>query len=128
LPFPFSISNAYDSIASFLHTVLSAITDFFRSITLADIINGAKVVLRAVFVQLPQILWSVVKALGRGAEATLIWLFGNLYWIAYWICYALQWVVLYVPKKLAWIVVSVAGGIRKAFTELWVWISPKSMV
>src|ERR1700744_3616995 len=96
-PFP---PCAYNSVASFFHTLLSAIADFFRSITLADIVSGAKVLLRAVFVEFPRILWSVAKAVGRGVEMTLIWMFGNVYWAAYWICYALQWLVLYVPKKL----------------------------
>jgi hypothetical protein len=115
------------SIASFIHTLLSAIVDFFRSITLADVLNGLEAVLRAVFVTLPQLLWRGLKAVGRGIERTLAFLFGTLYWVVKWILWAVQWLVLYVPKKLAWILASIAGGIGKAFTELWVWISPKTM-
>jgi hypothetical protein len=108
--------------------VVSAIVDFFRSITLVDILNGLKTVLCSIFIKLPQMLWSALKSLGRGIENTLVWMFGTLYWIVKWTLWGLQWVALYVPKKLAWIVVSIAGGIGKAFLELWVWISPRSMV
>jgi len=120
-------SFTHYSIISFAHTVLSAIVNFFRSITLADILNGLKTIFRGIFIDLPQLLWSALKALGRGIEKTLIAFFGYLYWIVYYIIYGLIWVVMFVPKRLGEILGSIAGGIAKAFRELWIWISPKSM-
>lgn len=120
-------SLTYNSIVSALHTLISAVVDFFRSITLADIINGFTRVLEGTIVDLPRLVWTGLKALGRGIEQTLEWLFGAGYWIVYWIIYALLYIILYVPKRIGRILGSVAGGIAKAFRELWLWISPKSM-
>jgi hypothetical protein len=117
----------YSSIVSFLHTLISAIADFFRSITLANIIDGFKTVLRGIFIELPRMLWIGLKALGKGIHATLACFFGALYWCIYYIIYGLGWVCLYVPKRIGRIIAQIAGGIGQAFKEMWVWISPKSM-
>ena len=101
--------------------------DFFRSITLADIINGFKKILHGIFIEFPQMLWGGIKALGEGLHTTLVCLFGGLYWCVYYLIYALGWVFLYVPKRVCRIVLQVLGGIAQAFKEVWVWISPKSM-
>jgi hypothetical protein len=115
------------SIASAFHTFFSAIADFFRSVTLADIVNGFNRVLHAIFIEFPQLVWSGLKALGHGIQATLEGLFGVLYWIVYGIIWLLLYIVLYVPKRIGIILVNIAGGIGKAFKEVWTWISPKSM-
>ena len=115
------------SIVSLGHTLVSAIVDFFRSITLMDIINGIIIVFRHIFIEFPQLLWKGVKALARGIHITLAKFFGVIYWTGYYIMYGLGWIALYVPKRIWRIVASVVGGIEKAFKELWVWISPKAM-
>ena len=115
------------SIVSALHTLISAIADFFRSITLADIINGFTRVLRGIFIDFPLLVWDGLKALARGIHYTLEAFFGMVYWIVYYIFYALQFIILYVPKRIGRIIGSIAGGIGKAFRELWLLISPKSM-
>jgi hypothetical protein len=68
-----------------------------------------------------------LKALGNGIHATLEGLFGVLYWIVYGIIWLVLYIVLYVPKKIGVILVNIAGGIGKAFREVWTWIYPKSM-
>jgi hypothetical protein len=115
------------SIASAVHTFVSAIADFFRSITFADIINGINRVLHAIFVEFPQLLWTGMKAVVHGIHVTLDAFFGVIYWIVYYIIYALVYIVTYVPKKVGVICMNIAGGIGKAFKELWTFISPKSM-
>jgi len=72
-------------------------------------------------------LWTGLKALGHGIQATLVYFFSTLYWIVYYIIYGIVWVALYVPKRVGRIIMYIAGGIAQAFRELWVWISPKSM-
>lgn len=116
-----------NSIVSAIHTIFSAIADFFRSITLADIINGINRVLHALFVEFPQLIWSGLKAGVHGIHVTLVGFFGVLYWIVYYIGYALLYIVTYVPKKVGIICMNIAGGIAKAFRELWTFIYPKSM-
>ena len=115
------------SILSFLHTLISAIADFFRSVTIADIVNGFRRILRTIFVQLPIILWNGLEALAHGIHATLVNFFGILYWIVYCILYVLGFLVTYVPAKIGRIIGYVGGGIAQELRELWVWISPKSM-
>jgi hypothetical protein len=119
--------QAYNSIVSALHTLISAIADFFRSITLADIINGFNRVLRGIFIELPLLLWNGLQSVGRGIEKTLEFLFGAAYWVGYFIVYVILYLILYVPKRIGRIIGSIAGGIATAFRELWLWISPKSM-
>jgi hypothetical protein len=116
------------SVLSFLHTLVSAIIGFFRSITLADVIAGFKMVLRLIFVELPQMLWKGLKALGRGIHATLAGFFGCMYWIVYYIIFALIYVACFVPRRIGKIIAYIAGGIAQALKELWVWVSPKSMM
>lgn len=130
LRFPRSIISkfcTYSSILSFLHTLISAIASFFRSITLANIISGFKIILQAIFIDLPKLLWNGLKSLGRGIQTTLVCFFGGIYWCVYYIIYGLGWVCLYVPKRIGRIIAQIAGGIGQAFKEVWVWISPKSM-
>jgi len=127
LPQVFPIRNcSNDSIVSFIHTLVSAIVDFFRSITLADIIAGLKTIIRGIM-ELPKLLWRGLKALGRGIHATLVAFFGALYWCIYYIMWGLWWVCTFVPKRIGRIIMQIAGGIGKAFKELWVFISPKTM-
>jgi hypothetical protein len=118
---------AHLSILSFFHTVFSAIADFFRSITLTDILNALEFVLRGIFIRFPHLIWEGIKSLGRGAEYLLLLIFGSLYELVRFIVWCLTWIVLYLPKKIWGILGSVFGGIAKAFHELWVFISPKSM-
>lgn len=106
---------------------MSAIIDFFRSITLADVIAGLKIVLRLIL-ELPLMLWKGLQALGRGIHATLASLFGCLYWAVYYIILGLAYVACYVPKRIGRIIIHIAGAIAQAHRELWVWISPKSMM
>jgi hypothetical protein len=115
------------SIVSFLHTLISAIVTFFRSITLQNVIDGLNAIFQAIFIKFPQLLWVGLKALGRGIQVTLVNFFGIIYWIVAFVIEALVWVVLYVPKKVGSIVKSIAGAVVHTFRELWLWISPKSM-
>ena len=112
---------------SFIHTLISAVLDFFRSITLANIIAGFQNILRGIFVDLPRILWQALLALGRGIHVTLVSFFGGLYWCVYYIIYGLQWVCMYVPKRVGMIILQIAAGIQRAFTELFIWLFPKTM-
>jgi hypothetical protein len=107
--------------------VISAVIDFFRSITFADIVAGFNTILRGIFLEFPLLLWDGIKALGRGIHATLLAFFGTVYWVGFWIMYGIGWVVTFVPRRVWEIIVSIGGGIATAFKEVWIWISPKSM-
>lgn len=101
--------------------------DFFRSITIADIIAGLQTIFRVISIDLPRMLWQGLVAVGKGIHITLASLFGGLYWCVYWIAFGIQWVCLYVPKKIGTIILQIVGGIQKAFTELFLWFYPKAM-
>jgi hypothetical protein len=101
--------------------------DFFRSITIANIIAGLQTILRVIAIDLPRMLWKGLIAIGKGVHVTLVSFFGGLYWCVFWLVYGIQWVCLYVPKKIGTIILQIAGGIQKAFTELFLWFYPKTM-
>jgi len=121
-----AIGNIFLRIVSFLHTVLEAIVTFLRNVTLRDIWNAFCEFLRAVFVTVPETLWSWIQKFGdvsyRIMQALLGW-FGELLWF---IAILLKEVVVYLPRKFGIILLSLGGSLAKAFSEIRVWISPKA--
>ena len=80
-------------------------------------------ILHGIFIQLPRLLWRGLKDLCLGIHTTLVKFFGDMYWVIYWlIC-----VTMFVPAGIVGIIGNIAGGVANAFTELWVWISPKAV-
>jgi hypothetical protein len=113
-------------MASFLHTILLAIVTFLRNLTLRDIWNGFCDVLRAIFVTFPKTLWSWIRRFGVASFEVMRGLFGWFGELLWCIAVGLISLVFYIPSKL-WIVLkSLGGSIARGWSELMVWINPKS--
>ena len=113
-------------VASFLHTILQAIITFLRNLTLRDIWNGFCDVLRAIFVTFPKTLWSWIRKFADASFEVMSTLFGWVGELLWWLIFGLQWLVLYIPSKLWVILRSLAGSVARGWSELMVWINPKS--
>ncbi|OCK84556.1 hypothetical protein K432DRAFT_378487 [Lepidopterella palustris CBS 459.81] len=112
-------------ILSFLHTIFSALIDFFRTITLADVWNGFCVILHAIFVDLPVKLGHWVWNFGEMSYKVMETLFGCAGQVLWWIATGLLWLVVYVPRKIWVVLTSFGQSIGNAWVELLVWINPK---
>ncbi|KAI4212259.1 MAG: hypothetical protein LQ351_004972 [Letrouitia transgressa] len=120
-----SLSSLVLQIASFLHTVFSAMVSFFRSLTLKDIWNAFCDVLHAIFIAVPVQLWSWVQDFGKMSYNVMKALGGSVGEVFWWIGRILVWIVTYVPEQI-WIVLSsLVGSVSKAWHEFLVWVNPK---
>ncbi|KAF2815265.1 ankyrin [Mytilinidion resinicola] len=119
------IGSILGRLASFLHTLLSAVMSFFRNITLKDIWNGFCSFLHATFVELPGKIWGWVLRFGEASYKVMKTIFGVVGEVIWWIITGLGWVVVYVPKKIWDILASCGESVSKAWIELLVWINPK---
>ena len=121
-----AIGDIFLKIASFLHTVLEAIVRFLRNVTLRDIWNGFCDILRAVFVTLPQTLWSWIQTFGEASYRFMKALFGCFGEALWWICVLLKDIIIYLPVRIGIILLSLGNSLAKAFSEIMVWINPKA--
>ena len=113
-------------IASFFHTIFTAVATFFAKLTLEDVMNGIRDVLKAMFLEFPAKCWSWVLTFGKVSYDVLEILLGTAGEIIWAIGRATLWLVLYVPKKI-WVILSslIASG-AKGGHEVMVWIDPKN--
>lgn len=120
-----AVGNVFTRIMSAVHTALMAVLDYFRSITLKDVWNGICAVFRAIFVDLPQAIWSGIKAAGEMTFKVLEGLFGCVGALIWYFFVGLFWVAKYVPTQLWKIICSMGSSIAKGFHEIMVWFNPK---
>ena len=121
-----TIWNAVLKVISFFSTIIEAVISFFKSLTLKDIWNGFVEVLRAVFVALPKLIFSWIKAFGDTSYKMMKALFGLLGEILWFVGYGIFWVATFLPKQLWKIMESIGGSLAKAGYEIKVWLNPKS--
>ncbi|KAJ1325028.1 ankyrin repeat domain-containing protein 50 [Microdochium nivale] len=111
---------------SLVHTALLSLATMFRNVTPRDVLDGFVAVLRAIFVDLPRILYDRVVVGGMRAVydvlATLFGLFGKC---LYWIGYALLSVVVWVGKQVGSVFLWTGRSVKKGVDEVLVWIDPK---
>jgi hypothetical protein len=111
-------------IASFFHTVLTAIITCFKDVTLKDIVHALSIV----FVSVPKWIWrttvDVVVAIKNGT----IWILEQMGDLVRCLVELIWDLLLWIPKKLGHIAVGVGeigvAGVREC---AW-WINPKSRV
>ncbi|KAK3372681.1 hypothetical protein B0H63DRAFT_485461 [Podospora didyma] len=120
-----AVADVFLKAVSALHTALMAVLDFFRSITLKNVLDGFMAVFRAIFVDFPQAIWTGIKGLGKMTATVFLVLFGCTGQIIVWIFQGLWWVVQYVPKQLWKIITSIGSSIAKGYHEIMVWFNPK---
>ncbi|KAH7418593.1 ankyrin repeat-containing domain protein [Cadophora sp. MPI-SDFR-AT-0126] len=121
-----TIWNAILKVISFFSTILSAIISFFKSLTLRDIWNGFVEILRAIFVTLPKMILSWIKAFGDTSYKMMKALFGLLGQIVWFLGYGILWVVTFLPRQLWKILESIGASLAKAGYEVKVWVNPKA--
>jgi len=120
-----AIGSAALSFISLLHTVVSAVVDFFRSITLKDVWNGMRNLVKAVFLDIPKALLSSLKEFGKASYKAVVALLGFTGKALVWIAQALLYIVQYVPRQLGIMVVWMCSSIEKGWRETLIWIDPK---
>jgi len=118
--------NAILRTVSFLSTIVTAVASFFRSLTLKDVWNGFRDMIRAIFVALPKLIWSWIRLFGDASYRMMKLILGELGEILWYIGYGILWVVTFVPRKL-WIMLQSLGSVAaKAGYEVRVWFDPKA--
>jgi hypothetical protein len=120
-----SVHAALSEVLSLLHTIIYSIATFFRDTTLQDIVNGAKNLLRIIFLELPKKVWSWILKLGDMSYDLLYSTFDVIGSCIWYTCCALLALIIYVPQKIGIIVVSIGGSILKAWEEFLIWLNPK---
>ncbi|KAK0730738.1 hypothetical protein B0H67DRAFT_562720 [Lasiosphaeris hirsuta] len=120
-----AVGNVFLRVVSAIHTAVMAVIDFFRSITLKDVLNGIRTVFRAIFVELPQAMWAGIKTAGEVAYKVVVLLFGSVGQLIWWFFEALLWVAEYVPHQLWKIICGIGNSMAKGYHEILVWFNPK---
>ncbi|KAJ2896373.1 uncharacterized protein MKZ38_005598 [Zalerion maritima] len=113
------------AMASLIHTALMAIVNFFRGITLGDVWNGFVALLKAIFVSVPQALWSFLKKFGNVSLDAMDALFGLLGVVVWAIGAGIIWLVKYIPERVGRIIAAIGMSIGKGVEEILVWFNPK---
>ncbi|KAG5297770.1 ankyrin repeat domain-containing protein, conidia-enriched transcript [Histoplasma ohiense] len=121
-----TIANLFQRIASLVHTIITAIASFFRTLTLSDIWNGFCDVLRVVFISFPLKVYDIVLDLGELTYKAMGALFGLTGKVLWYIGFALLFLVTYIPKQIWAIVRSMGVSIATGYKEIRVWVNPKA--
>ena len=112
-------------IASFIHSVFTAIFTLLRSISLKDIWNGFVRILEWLFVDVPKAIWKGVLALhvavGKGLRKVFGWM-GTVIVYLYMACVVC---LLHVPARLGEALVEYSKVVGRGFKEILVWFNPK---
>ncbi|KAH7161666.1 hypothetical protein EDB81DRAFT_785277 [Dactylonectria macrodidyma] len=122
-----AILNVLTRFLSLLHTAVSAVLSFFRSITLKDIWDGFCSVLAAIFIDTPRAILGFIKAFGQMSYDVLKGLFGSLGKLIWYIGAGILWLVNYIPRKLWQCLEAMGRSIRRAFQEVMAYLDPKRM-
>lgn len=120
-----AVGNVFLKIVSAVHTAVSAVLDFFRSIKLKDVWNGIEQVFDAIFQGLPKAIWAAVRGLGKAVYMIVIILFGFTGQLLVWIVQGLWWLVTFVPRQFGHILSAIWASIAKGYHEILVWFNPK---
>jgi len=111
---------------SFLHTLFAAIASFFHNLTLKDVLDGLKIFLRAVFVDMPKVLWNWLCKFEEMTLKVCKALLGTVGCVLWNLARGIVELVTYVPKKLATIVVGLLQILWGGYREVMIWLDPKS--
>ncbi|EPE10874.1 ankyrin repeat-containing protein [Ophiostoma piceae UAMH 11346] len=122
-----ALASIAERTASAIHTALFAISTFFKSVTLQNVLDGFEAVLNAIFITLPAAVllgvvnffkysWRAICYLAGGA-AVVVYVLGLLFWT----------VITFVPKSLWQITKAIGNTIANGTTEVRVWLDPKAI-
>ncbi|KAL7914234.1 hypothetical protein GGI35DRAFT_238030 [Trichoderma velutinum] len=119
--------NVLKRVASMVHTTIQAVVSFFRAITLQDIANSLRAILRAIFIDLPKAAAYFVTTFGKTSLKVLGAVLGSfgkgIFYTLALVVFLLRWL----PTKIWQLLVACGVSIGKGVEELLVWINPKRM-
>ncbi|KAH8814661.1 hypothetical protein DL96DRAFT_1820810 [Flagelloscypha sp. PMI_526] len=116
------IGHAVQAILSAIHTAILAIISFLRSVTLKDVWNGIVVAFRALFIDLPLLLWQGLKGAWKIFDYMMCGIF-NIFWLLAK-CLVMD-VLLFIPVQLWHGLVEVGGWLGRVGREILLFINPK---
>lgn len=120
-----AVATVFSRLFSVLHTVIAAMFRFIKDLTLQDILNGFRALVRAVFVGLPVAVAKGIAALGEASYGVLKTLLGVFGVVAWWIICLVFHILMYVPYQIWRILASFGSSVAKSFREVRVWFDPK---
>ncbi|ROT41988.1 hypothetical protein SODALDRAFT_318766 [Sodiomyces alkalinus F11] len=103
-----AVAEVVKRIVAVLHTALVAVFEFFRTITLQDVINGCKAVGQAVFALFSRVVVGSVVWTGKVVYEVLKTLFGCAV-MAVWLPVYFVWLLLTWPPRQIWKILEAAG-------------------
>ncbi|KAL7800850.1 ankyrin repeat-containing domain protein [Trichoderma afarasin] len=119
--------NILKRVASLIHTMTQAVVGFFRAITLHDIANGFRAILRAIFIDFPKAAAYFAMTFGKTSLKVLGYVLGS-FGKGIFYAFALVFLLLrWLPTKIWQMLVACGVSIGKGVEELLVWINPKRM-
>ncbi|KAK7422474.1 hypothetical protein QQZ08_009462 [Neonectria magnoliae] len=122
-----AIFSVLARLVSLLHTAISAVLSFFRSITLKDVWNGFCHVLRAIFIDAPQAIFDVLVSFGQSMLQVMEGLFGCMGWVLWYIGAGIVSFFTYLPRMVLRCLAAIGRSIQRAFQEVMAYLDPKRM-
>jgi ABC-type methionine transport system permease subunit len=120
-----AVGHVFLRVVAALHTAVSAVLDFFRSITLKDVWNGVCDVFEAVFRGLPRAILTGILGIGGVIAMVVVGVLGMSGKLIVCLVEALWYVAKYVPRQLGEIITGIWASISKGYHELMVFFNPK---
>jgi hypothetical protein len=111
-------------IASFFHTLITAIITCFRAVTLKDIAHALSIV----FVSVPKWIWNTIQDVVIAIKNGTIWTLEQMGDLVYCLVQVIWALVLWIPRKIGQIAVGFGEISIAGVREVTLWISPKSRV
>ncbi|KAK4078332.1 uncharacterized protein Triagg1_3348 [Trichoderma aggressivum f. europaeum] len=119
--------NILKRVASLIHTTVQAMVGFFQAITLDDIANGFRAILRAIFIDFPKAAAYLATTFGETSLKVLGYVLGS-FGKGIFYAFALVFLLLRrLPRKVWQMLVACVVSMGKGVEELLVWINPKRM-
>ncbi|KAL6887236.1 ankyrin repeat-containing domain protein [Trichoderma longibrachiatum] len=112
-------------VVSLIHTTTEAVIGFFRAVTLADVANGFRAVLRAVFIDFPKAAAWLVTTVGKTAYQVLESVLGTLGKVIFYAVALLIRLVGWLPQKTWEMLLACGRSVGKGVEEVLVCINPK---
>ena len=108
-------------VASFFHTLITAIITRFKAVTLKDVLHALSVV----FVSIPKWIWKTTQDTVIAINNGIYWTLKQMGWFVH-ILVSLIWeIILWIPKKIGQIVVGLGEIASAGGREVGIWINPK---
>lgn len=113
------------TIISLIHSTITAIITWFKTVTLKDIRDGCVYVLRTLFITVPLALVEFVKNFGQMSYDALNTVFGWLGKGIWWLGRGLLWLVTYIPAKIWQCMQAIGRLFQRGCMECLVYFDPK---